>query len=92
MNNDTLNKNMYLLPIEIGNKIFNYLMPSIGDHRKKMKMLMTELLSIQETLKEGNFLRDENGNYNWYYSSQEYQDELRQDYLDDLKDEIYDDW
>ena len=34
---------MYMLPIEIGNKIFNYLMPSLGDHRKKTKILCAEL-------------------------------------------------
>ena len=32
-----------LLPIEIGNKIFNYLMPSLGHHRHKMKHLMVEI-------------------------------------------------
>ena len=35
-----------LLPIEIGNKIFNYLMPSLGVHRKKMKHLMVEIEKI----------------------------------------------
>ena len=32
------------LPIEIGNKIFNYLMPSLGYHRKQMKHLMVEIV------------------------------------------------
>jgi len=85
------NMMMYGLPMEVGNKIFNYLMPSLGEHRKKMKLLMSELLSIQEDLEAGNFLRDENGNYNSYYTSQEYQDDCRDDWLDALKDEIYDD-
>lgn len=35
-----------LLPIEIGNKIFNYLMPSLGVHRKKIKHLMVEIREI----------------------------------------------
>ena len=34
---------MYRLPIELGNKIFNYLMPSKGDHKKKMSYLMKEI-------------------------------------------------
>jgi hypothetical protein len=90
MNTDTFNNMMYNLPIELGNKIFNYLMPSIGEHRKKMKLLMFELLSIQEKLKEGNFLRDERGNYESYYSSQEYQDDLYEDWLDAKKYDKYD--
>jgi hypothetical protein len=49
MSNKQNNKNiefdhlMYRLPIEIGNKIFNYLMPSKGDHKKKMAYLMKEI-------------------------------------------------
>lgn len=39
-------KLMKLLPIEIGNKIFNYLMPSLGVHRNKMKHLMVEIGKI----------------------------------------------
>ena len=35
-----------LLPIEIGNKIFNYLMPSLGVHRNKMKHLMVEIREL----------------------------------------------
>lgn len=41
--NTKFNNLMYLLPIEIGNKIFNYLMPSKGDHKKKMKLLLLEI-------------------------------------------------
>ena len=83
MNNEfEFNMLMYSLPIEIGNKIFNYIMPSLGDHRKKMKLISVELISIQEELVDGNFLRDCNGNYARYYKSQEYQDDLYDDWLD----------
>lgn len=34
---------MYMLPIELGNKIFNYIMPSKGDHKKKMACLIREI-------------------------------------------------
>ena len=34
---------MYMLPIELGNKIFNYIMPSKGDHKKKMAGLIREI-------------------------------------------------
>ena len=43
--NDAFYLRMYMLPIEIGNKIFNYLMPSLGDHRKKMKLICVEIYS-----------------------------------------------
>ena len=43
--NDAFYLGMYMLPIEIGNKIFNYLMPSLGDHRKKMKLICVEIYS-----------------------------------------------
>ncbi len=42
----TLNEFEFLmksLPIEIGNKIFNYIMPSLGDHRKQMQKLVFEI-------------------------------------------------
>ena len=48
--NDAFYEGVYRLPIEIGNKIFNYLMPSLGDHRKKMKLIRFEIYS--------NFKRD----------------------------------
>ena len=41
--NDSFYEGMYRLPIEIGNKIFNYLMPSFGDHKKRMKLICAEL-------------------------------------------------
>ena len=40
---NTFDTFMYGLPIEIGNKIFNYLMPSLGDHKKKMKLVCLEI-------------------------------------------------
>ena len=35
---------MKKLPIELGNKIFNYLMPSLGVHRQLMKQICSEVL------------------------------------------------
>lgn len=50
VSNDDFNFFMKSLPIEIGNKVFNYLMPSRGDHRKKMVLICKEIKTQYESV------------------------------------------
>ena len=80
--NDSFNLLMYGLPIEIGNKIFNYILPSLGQHRKKMKKMNVDFFFWYEILQ---------GRWNCYDKSMyvnyaEYEKDMRYERMENLRD------